>query len=283
MGTAMRIGIALAGIAAAALLALDLGPLRALFLRSDPTLRGSFTLLHARALLSPAAHLALIALAAVQLRTRETLPGSARGAARAAFAALGVEIAALLPCALAHDALCGVFYVLVAPYTAIAMLAASAVFAGASGSRALRRASAIGAAGLAAAGVSAWVLVTPKSVDACRQLAPGLARDNCLVSFALPAGDAVICDEVDFDSSRWSCLYEIAERRGDPSLCDRITAPCRYTEPGIACDPERYRDTCFLVVARTLGDAALCEQVQAPDARSNCREQALSAAAREAR
>jgi hypothetical protein len=124
-------------VVAAALIALDLGPLRALFLRSDPTLRGSFTLLHARVLLSPAAHLALIALAATLMRAHAPLQGGARIAAFAAFAALSIEIAALLPCTFAGDALCGVFYVFVAPFTAIAMLAAFAVFVAASGSRAL--------------------------------------------------------------------------------------------------------------------------------------------------
>lgn len=274
MSAPIRAFTALAAIAAGLLLALDLRPLGALFLRSDPTLRGSFSLLHARAFLSPAAHLALIALALFRLRASLPLDPRARRAARAAFAALSLEIAALLPCTFALDALCGVYYILVAPFTATAMLAAVAVFVGAAGSRSLLHWTAIGLAGLAAAGVATWSLVAPKSAADCRQIAAGLPRDNCLVNFALPAGDAALCGEVVFDSSRWSCLYEIAERAGNPALCDQISAPCRYTQPGPSCEPERYRDTCFLVVARKLRDASLCERVGDPAQQSSCREQA---------
>jgi hypothetical protein len=283
MGVALRILILCAAIAAGLLFALDLRPLSALFLRGDPTFRGSFSLLHARAFLSPAAHLALIALALCVLRAQAPLALRARRAARIAFAAFGVEIAALLPCAFARDALCGVFYVLVAPFTAIAMLAAFALFVRAAGSRPLLRGALIGSASLAAAGATAWFVFAPKSAADCRRIEPGLARDNCLVSFALPAGDAALCDEVDFDSSRWSCLYEIAERAGNPSLCEGIAAPCRYTAPGPACEPERYRHTCWLVVARKLGDAGLCDRIGDSDQRSSCREQARNSTRRTVR
>ena len=96
------------------------------------------------------------------------------------------------------------------------------------------------------------------------------------MDFALRTNDDRLCEQVTFDSSRWSCTYQIAERKGDATLCERIALPCRYTGPGPTCEPARFRDTCYLVTARKLGDRTLCERMTPGDLQASCRKQAGS-------
>lgn len=279
VGPLRRLLAAAAALAALCLIALDAWPLADIFQRADPTLQGSFSLLHLRAFLSVAGHLALAALA-LRLALGAAPPAvrTARSGAWLCFGALGLELLALAPCLFGGGALCGVFYLVVGPLTALAMLAGFAIFVAAAGSRAMRRGALLGAAALGAAAVAAFWLVTPRSPADCAGLADGLKRDACTMNFALQTSDERLCEQVVFDSSRWSCLYQIAERKGDATLCERIAAPCRHTTPGPACEPDRFRDTCWLVTSRKLREPALCERMTSGDLQASCRKQAAAPA-----
>ena len=100
-----------------------------------------------------------------------------------------------------------------------------------------------------------------------------MKRGACIMNFALRDSDESLCNQVSFDSSRWSCLYQIAERKGNPALCEQIAAPFRFKSPGLQCDPETYRDTCFLVVARKLKDEKWCGQISNAAKQAGCLEQ----------
>jgi hypothetical protein len=264
---------AVAACVAGALIVLEVGPMGDIFLRADPTLQGAFSSLHLRGFLTVAAHGALIALALQWLFAPPALGKLARAAAWACFGALALELLTLAPCVAAGGALCGVFYIVASPFTALVMLIAFGVYLTASGSRGLACAAALGVVTLLASALAAYWLLTPQSPVDCERLGPGMKRDNCVMNFALQTHDDKLCDTVNFDSSRWSCTYQIAERKGDAALCERIVPPCRYTAPGPACEPDRFRDTCYLVVARKLHDAKLCERVRAGDMQANCRKQ----------
>jgi len=265
-----------AALAAVSLIALEAGPLTAIFLRADPTLQGSFSMLHARSFLSVAGHLALAALSLRLLFGAAPAAAQARIGAWLCYGALALELLTLTPCVLDADALCGVFYLMAGPYTAIAMLAGSGLFVAASASRWLMSAALLGVAGMGAAALAAYWYITPKSPAECARISDDIRRGTCVMNFALQASDDKLCDQVTFDSSRWSCLYQIAERKGDATLCERIVPPCLYAGPGPACEPERYRDLCYLVTARRLSNPELCKRMTPGDLQANCRKQAGS-------
>lgn len=265
-----------AAVAALSLIGLEAGPLADLFLRADPTLQGSFSLLNARSLLSVAGHLAL---AALSLRLAFVIAPASSGARIGAwlcYGALALELLSLTPCVFGGGALCGVFYVVLGPLTALAMLAGFGLSLTAGASRALKRGALAGMAALGLAAFVAYWYVTPKSPGDCARISDDIKRGNCVMNFALQAGDDQLCEQVSFDSSRWSCIYQIAERKGDPMLCQRIVPPCRYTSPGPGCEPERYRDTCYLVTARKLRDPGLCERMTPGELQESCRRQTVN-------
>jgi hypothetical protein len=268
-----RLAAAVVLLAGSSLAALEASPIADLFLRATPTLHGSFSLLAARPLLSVVAHLALVAIGLHRLIASEAVAVATRASARLCYGALAVELLSLAPCAFGGDALCGVFYVLVLPATALAILVGFATYLVAARSRALVVLSSGALLLGAASALAAWWIVTPRSPVDCERIDEPIKRGTCLVNFALRTSAAALCEEVDFDSSRWSCLYELAERAGDPTLCERIVLPCRAHSPGPTCDPDTYRDTCFLVVARKLRDPRLCERLTARDLRTSCLEQ----------
>ena len=274
MGLTARLFAAAAAIASAVLIALEARPLADVFLRADPTLQGSFSLLHARPFLSVAAHCGLIVLAVHGFFTAAPQRSRARLGMLMSFGALGLEVLSLAPCLIAADALCGVYYIVIGPFAALIMLAGFAIYLAASGSRGLTQATALGVVSLGAAALAAYWIVTPHAPADCTRIASDIQRDSCVMNFALQTNDAQLCEQVNFDGSRWSCTYQIAERKGDATLCDRISPPCRYTGPGPACEPERFRDTCYLVVARRLRDGRLCERITPGDMQTNCRAQA---------
>lgn len=276
MSLLRRLLAALAVPAAVLFIAFEARPLADVFLRTDPTLQGSFSLLHARPLLSVAGHLALAVLSLQFAFGAAPTASAARVGAWLCYGALMLEFLALAPCVFGGGALCGVFYVIVGPLTALAMLAGFGLYVTASASRTLVGATALGAAGLCAAALAAYWCVSPKSAADCARLSDDIKRGTCTMNFALEFGDEQLCEQVMFDSSRWSCLYQIAERKGDSTLCERIVPPCRYTAPGPACEPDRLRDTCYLVTARKLGDPNLCERMTPGDLQASCRKQSRS-------
>jgi hypothetical protein len=273
MSPLRRVLAGVAAIAALLLIGLEAGPLADLFLRADPTLQGSFSLLNARSLLSVAGHLALTVLSLRLAFVTAPATPIPRTGAWLCYGALGLELLSLVPCVFAGDALCGVFYVVIGPLTALAMLAGFGLFLGAGASRMLKRGALAGMAALGLAAFAAYWYVTPKSPEDCARISDDLKRGSCVMNFALQTGDDRLCEQVTFDSSRWTCIYQIAERKGDASLCRRIVPPCRYTGPGLACEPERYRDTCYLVTARELRDPGLCERMAPGDLQASCRRQ----------
>lgn len=274
MSTLRRVLACAAAIAALSLIGLEAGPLADLFLRADPTLQGSFSLLNARPLLSVAGHLALVALSLRLAFVTAPATPIARIGAWLSYCALALELLSLAPCVFGGGALCGVFYVVVGPLTALAMLAGFGLLLTAGASRTLKRGAVAGMVGLGAAAFAAYWHVTPKSPGDCAMISDDIKRGSCVMNFALQTSDDRLCEQVAFDSSRWTCTYQIAERKGDATLCERIVLPCRYTSPGLACEPERYRDTCYLVTARKLNDPKLCERVTQGDMQVNCRRQA---------
>lgn len=274
MSLLRRILAAAAVPAALALIAFEARPLADLFLRADPTLQGSFSMLHARGFLSVAGHLALAMLSLRIAFGAAPAAPLARTGAWLCYGALGLELLALAPCLFAGGALCGVYYILAGPFTALAMLAGFGLFVTASASRALNVGTTLAAAGLVAAALAAYWHFTPRSPAECARIDDDIRRGACVMNFALQTGDDRLCEQVMLDSSRWSCIYQIAERRGDATLCDRIIPPCRYTVPGPACEPERYRNTCYLVTARKLRDPGLCERMTPGELRASCRGQA---------
>lgn len=263
-------------LAAGALATLEARPVAELFVRADPVLRGSWTLLGLRPLLALVGHVALIVIGLHRLLARRAVstgPTGARTTAWICYGLLAFELLLLVPCLFAHDALCGVYYIVASPLTATSMLLGLAVYVSTTRSRALTASAASISLAAVGASVAAYWMVTPGTHAECDQIAEAIARDTCRMNFALAASDADLCETVDFDSSRWSCLYQIAERDGNAVLCDRIAWPCRNTDPGPACDPEFYRDTCLLVVARRLQDATLCGRMAPGELQSRCREQ----------
>ena len=261
------------GLAAGALLVLDVRQLPDLFLRANPTMQGSFSLLHVQPFVSVAGHLCVLVLALYLALGKGKGAKYPKVASWICFGALAIELLALAPCLLAPDALCGLFYTLLNMITAPVMLAAFVAFLFRAGDARLIQISTAGAILLVVGSVAAYWQFTPKSARECNSIADELKRGACIMNFALRDSDEALCDQVSFDSSRWSCLYEIAERKGMPALCEQITLPCRFESPGVQCDVENYRDTCYLVVARKLKDEILCDHVTDTVKQAGCREQ----------
>jgi len=268
-----RLLLSLAVIAASALLFIDARAIPDLFLNADPTLQGSFSLLHLRPFVSVLGHGSVVLMSLHRLFARGPAPSGARVAFQVGLGALGLEAVSLAPCFLVLGALCGVFYFLVNLATAPVMLAAFVVYLARVGSSMLMRTSATVAVLLAVGVAAAFWQFTPKLAAGCETIQDELKRGNCIMNFALRDSDESLCDQVSFDSSRWSCLYEIAERKGKPALCEQIAAPCRFKSRGLQCDPETYRDTCFLVVARKLKDEKWCGQISDAAKQAGCLEQ----------
>ncbi|MFY9317425.1 MAG: hypothetical protein WAO95_17945 [Burkholderiales bacterium] len=273
MATLLRLLHLLPVVAACALLIVDARAIPDLFLNADPTLQGSFSLLHLRPFVAVLGHACVVLASLHRLFAGAPAPSGARWAFRAMLGALVLEVVSLAPCVFAPDALCGLFYLLVNHATAPIMLAAFVAYLARAGSARLTRASAAGALLLAAGVAAAFWQVTPRSAGGCDAIGDELKRGACLMNFALRDSDELLCDRVSFDSSRWSCLYQIAERKGKPALCMQIAAPCRFASPGVQCDPQTYRDTCYLVVARKLKDETWCGQVSDAGKRAACLKQ----------
>lgn len=274
MSLLRRFLAAAAAFAAVWLISLESGPLADMYLRADPTLQGSFSMLHARAFLSVAGHLALAVLSLrLAFVAAPTTPG-ARVGAWLCYGTLALESLSLTPCVFAGGALCGVYYVTVGPFTALGMLAGFGLFVTASASRTLMGASVLGVVGLGATALAAYWHFTPKSPSECTRIPDDIKRGACVMNFALKTADDRLCEQVTFDSSRWTCTYQVAERKGNATLCERIAPPCRYAGRGSACEPERFRDTCYLVTARKLRDPRLCERMTPGDLQASCRKQA---------
>lgn len=263
-----------AALASISLITLEVGPLADIFLRTDPTLQGSLSILHARAFLSVTGHLALAVLSLRIAFIEAPVTLTARIGAWLCYGALALEVLSLTPCMVALDALCGVYYVMAGPLTALAMLAGFGLFVTASASRRLTTATVLGLVGLGATALAVYWNFTPKSPAECTRISDDIKRGACVMNFALQTGDDRLCEQITLDSSRWSCTYQIAERKSDASLCERIAPPCRYAVPGSACEPERFRNTCYLVTARKLRDPNLCEGMTPGDLRTSCRKQA---------
>lgn len=270
----MRFAHILPAVVAAGLLFFEVDPVRDLIFNADPTLQGSLSFLNIRPLLSVAGHLSAVMLALyLSFASAPVTPGAKRGITLC-YGALGVELLALAPCLLFPGSLCGVFYLLVNQAAGPAMIAGLAAVSCTAGSRSLAGATIVMAVTLLVTGLGVFWAVTPKSAGECESLSESLKRDACVMNFALRHNDEKLCDQVNFDSSRWSCLYQIAERKGMPALCEQIARPCRYTAPGPACEPALYRDTCYLVVARKIQDKALCGNVTDAPKRASCESQA---------
>lgn len=268
-----RLLLLLCVLAGCALLCIDARAIPDLFLNADPTLQGSFSLTHLRPFVLVMGHASVVLLLLHRMFAREPAPSGARAAFQVALGTLGLELLSLAPCVLAPGALCGVFYILVSQATAPVMLAAFVAYLVQAGSPMLTRISATGAVLLGAGVAAAFWHFTPASAAGCGTIQDELKRGACIMNFALRDSDESLCNQVAFDSSRWSCLYQIAERKGLPALCERITAPCRYESPGLQCDPVTYRDTCYLVVARKLEDEKWCGQVSDAAKQAGCLEQ----------
>jgi hypothetical protein len=269
----MRFAHILPAVVAAGLLLFEVNPIRDLILNADPTLQGSLSFLNIRPLLSVAGHLSAVTLALYLSFASASLTPGAKAGIYLCYGALGVELLALAPCMVFPGSLCGIYYFLINQAAAPVMMVGLAVVSRAAGSRALVGAIIVVAVTLLAAGVGVFWGVTPKSAGDCENLAASLKRDACVMNFALRYDDEKLCERVNFDSSRWSCLYQIAERKGMPALCKQITQPCRYETPGLACEPNIYRDTCYLVVARKIRDKALCGNVTDANKRASCESQ----------
>lgn len=269
-----RIPALLAAALAGALIALERRPLGDLLSYSDPGLQGSLSLTSLRPLLSLLGHSSVLLLSAQRVFSATPLAWRRFRGVLVCDGALGIEVLALLPCVGATDGLCGVFYLLVNPFAALAMVAGLVRTLVQSESRAFH-AVALASLSLLCTGIGfAYWRCAPAAFADCARASDPLRRDACRMNFALREGDEQLCEQVDFDSSRWSCLYQIAERKRMPALCEQITAPCRAESPGLHCDPTTYRDTCFLVIARSLGEARWCEAVQEPEKRASCIAQA---------
>ncbi len=264
----------LPAVVAAGLLSFEVVPVRDLIFNADPTLQGSLSLLNIRPLLSVAGHLSAVTLALYLLFATTPATRGAKAGIYLCYGALGVELLALAPCLVYPGALCGVYYVLINHVAAPVMMAGLAVVSCTAGSRALAGTTSVVAVALVAIGLGVFWTVTPKSAGECENLGESLKRDTCVMNFALWVNDEKLCERVNFDSSRWSCLYQIAERKDMPALCEQITRPCRHISPGLACEPNLYRDTCYLVVARKLRDKALCGNVTDARKRADCESQA---------
>lgn len=265
-----------ATFAAVSLIAVDATPLADIFLRADPTLQGSFSILQARAFLSVSAHFGLALLSLWLTFSTTPAPRISRTGAWLAYGALGLELLTLTPCVFAGSALCGLYYIFLGPITALVMLAGFGLFVVTGSSRALRHASTLSFVALGTAALGGYWYFTPQSAAECSRISDDIKRGTCVMNFALQTGDDKLCEQIALDSARWSCIYQIAERKGDAALCLRISLPCRYTALGPACEPERFRDTCYLVTARKLGDPALCGRVTPGDSQASCRKQAES-------
>jgi hypothetical protein len=269
----MRFARILPAVVAAGLLLFEVNPIRDLIFNADPTLQGSLSFLNIRPLLSVAGHLSAVMLALYLLFASAPVTPGAKAGIYLCYGALGVELLALAPCLVVPGSLCGLYYLLINQAAAPVMLVGLAVVSCTAGSRALVGANIVVAVTLLATGLGIFWGVTPKSAGECDNLGESLKRDACVMNFALRYNDEKLCEQVNFDSSRWSCLYQIAERKDMPALCEQITRPCRNITPGPACEPNLYRDTCYLVVARKIRDKALCGNVTDAHKRASCESQ----------
>jgi hypothetical protein len=269
----MRFVHILPAVVAAGLLSFEVVPVRDLIFNADPTLQGSLSFLNFRPLLSVAGHLSAVTLALYLSFAAAPATRGAKTGIYLCYGALAVELLALVPCLVFPSALCGVYYLLINQVAAPVMMAGLAVVSCTAGSRALAGTTLVAAVALVATGLVVFWGITPKSAGECDNLGESLKRDACVMNFALRHNDETLCERINFDSSRWSCLYQIAERKDMPALCEQITRPCRHISPGLACEPDLYRDTCYLVVARKIRDKALCSNVTDPGKRASCESQ----------
>ena len=90
--------ISVLGLAAGALLVLDIRQLPDLFLRANPTLQGSFSLLHVQPFVSVAGHLSVAALALYLALGKDNGAKNTKFASGICFGALAIELLALAPC-----------------------------------------------------------------------------------------------------------------------------------------------------------------------------------------
>lgn len=270
----MRLAHVFPAVVAAGLLFFEVDPIRDLIFNADPTLQGSLSFLNIRPLLSVAGHLSVVTLALYLLFASAPVTRDAKVGIYLCYGALAVELLALAPCLVFPGSLCGLYYLLINQVAGPVMIAGLAVAACTAGSRALVATTIVVAVALLAAGLGVFWGVTPKSAGECDSLGEPMKRDACVMNFALRYNDEKLCEQVNFDSSRWSCLYQVAERKDMPALCEQITRPCRNISPGIACEPNLYRDTCYLVVARKTQDKTLCANVTDVQKRAGCESQA---------
>jgi len=254
---------------AAAVLAIEINPVTEFFLRASPLSERGGLLWGLRPLLSIAGHGLLILIGIHHALSPGVSTRGARIGRCVGYGALLLELASLLPCVAMPDALCGLWFMLINPWTALAMLIGSGCVAWATPGRRLMHGCLAAVAGLVGLGMVAYWTVTPKQADDCGR--PSVRADACLLDFALRERDAMLCEGIAHDSTRWTCLYQLAERARMPELCARIAAPCRDRTPGLACEPALYRDTCFIVVARAFGDAGYCDSIIEVQKRQSCK------------
>jgi hypothetical protein len=264
-----RIVSAVVVLLAAALLALEINPVTELFLRASPLSERGGLVLRLRPLLSIAGHGLLILIGLHHTRSPYARTRGARSGRLLAYGALALELASLLPCVAMPDALCGLWFILVNPWAALAMLIGGGCIVWAAAGRGLLYCSLAAGAGLGTLLLLAYWTVTPKHADDCGRAS--VRADACLLEFAVRDRDALLCQRIEHDSTRWTCLYRLAERTRMPELCAHIAPPCRDHTPGLGCEPALYRDTCFVVVSRALGDARYCAAIIDATKRESCK------------
>jgi hypothetical protein len=182
-----------------------------------------------------------------------------------------LQLLSLTPCFLAKEALCGVFYILLASITTV--FAVPALFI------VLARQYNTKFAALIFASIASLVMglffwLAPRSVKDCKKIPQELERGECFGHLAEKFKDEKLCLEMTFGPSRATCLRTLAEAKTDVNICDLIQASEKMESPGINFKPDEYRDVCYWVLAFQRHDVTICAKITNNEQRINCSQKA---------
>lgn len=267
-----------AAVYALCMIAFGWGQLVDTFRLADPTgLFGFF--MHAANFVSNICVVVMAVLLVVSIEKRQLIPYKV---CLLVFGIKLLEAISLSPCLMGWgDAFCGLWWVLLSQVTAPILIAITFVFLITSGKKVLVRTAFGLATVILTAGTLSFLLLTPKTHEACMDLDSITGRAACLEKFALRDSNVEICRKIEFRSTRFNCLYNVARDTETPALCEEITDPAEAEIASYETPSLQTKDLCYYLLGFKMRSQDMCQKVNDEEMRNTCIKGTGSATAKQ--
>jgi len=186
-----------------------------------------------------------------------------------------LEALAWTPCLISiltksADALCAVWVVFIANFTAPFIIILGIAYVLISGSRKLKIFSASILTVFILTGLVFWMVFTPKTPEACLIYPEATRQAACLHKFSLETLDPKLCERIEFRYTRFACFRNLAEKLRNPELCEKIADPQDFIPKPYETTASHDRDICYWIASFNAQNSKLCRKIYDAERQKNC-------------